>query len=93
MPSYLKAPQPKAPPDPSKELEGIFASFDKDGNGAIDASELSELAAALGMPMVTTLSPTHTHTLFLLPASIRAIPDALARLQACTSQLCLLTAN
>lgn len=48
MPSYLKAPPP---PDASKELENIFASFDKDGNGAIDAGELMELAVAIGQPM------------------------------------------
>ena len=30
------------------EIQNIFTSFDKDGNGSIDADELRDLASALG---------------------------------------------
>lgn len=42
---------PRLDPEMLEEIQEIFAHFDRDGNGTIDASELGALLEALGAEM------------------------------------------
>jgi hypothetical protein len=51
-----------------QELDTVFKSFDKDGNGMIDTDELRELTIALGAPMDAAACETNAEHCLSAPA-------------------------
>eukprot|EP01047_Picozoa_sp_COSAG01_P043099 COSAG01_NODE_3808_length_5677_cov_7.172643_2_plen_139_part_00 len=68
-----------------QELDTVFKSFDKDGNGMIDADELRELTIALGGPMDAAACETNAEHCLSAPAQHCGAPSTVLALRTAAS--------